>query len=109
MSTTRSLRRSGGRLTVRRSTASWWRSTAFSTSSAATDELPPRTRSRHRAAKCTRKKTISRSYGPPDPYANQSFRALHARGVEIGANGLDNLVDGLSRGIEYHPVLFGRK
>jgi hypothetical protein len=92
-SSTRSLRRSGGRFTVRPSTASWWRATAFSTSSAATDELPTMTRSSLRIAKCTRRKNTTRSYGRlgAGAGANRSFRALHDRRRELLVNAYEEL------------------
>ena len=79
-SSSRSRRRSGRRLPFRRNTASSWRSTAFSTSNAATDEPRAMTRSSLRTAKWIRKKNTSRSYGRNDSaHANRSFCALHAQ------------------------------
>src|SRR5262249_42072062 len=65
-STTRSRRRNSGRFTLRCSTPSWCRSTAFSTSTAAAPEPPTTSRTNRRTSTCTRKKiTPPRSYGHP--------------------------------------------
>ena len=75
----RRLRRCYGvRLSVRRSTASSCRSTAFSTSSAAADEPPPNTRRSLRTARYISKKSTGGSYGPLTLDANHDFCALHA-------------------------------
>src|SRR6266511_3036255 len=85
-SSSRSPLRSSGRFAVRRSTASWCRSTAFSTSSAATDELPTQTRSNLRIAKNTKNKSTSRSYGSLSPAVRITVSAtLQGVKTSVGA------------------------
>lgn len=61
---TRSIRRRPGRLTLRRRTASWWRSTAFSISSAAMEEVPASSRRSLRVTPYTRNQSTGGCYGP---------------------------------------------
>jgi len=61
-----------------RNTASSCRNTAFSTSSAATDEPPLNTRTSLRTTTYIKKNTTGGSYGPLSVDANQDFRALQA-------------------------------
>jgi hypothetical protein len=77
--TTRSRPRNSGRFTLRRSTLSWCRSTAFSTSSAATAEPPATTRISRRTSSAPGRR--SRRPDPTDTHQSpdRGFRPLQAQ------------------------------
>jgi transglutaminase-like putative cysteine protease len=69
VSSTRSLRDNNGRFTDRRTTRNWWRSTAFSTSNAATAERPTTSRVKRRTTRFSTKNNTTRCYGTTRPRA----------------------------------------